>query len=165
MTIVKKLKWPILILHNWKGSIQKHHRKSRDLEGRSLTDACLGKPEIPPLTMIDEMPTDGTSTSKKDQDGHGLMKSENFEGIPYPDDDLNNFVKMVMEWWMLFFSSQNCLDNFKKFRTHVVATIVCMTAWCTYTHLLHAHFSAHSACTITFAHLRACHTHAWLKCQ
>ena len=102
--------------------------------------------------------------SKKDQDGHGLMKSENFEGIPYPDDDLNNFLS---RWsWSdecYFFLHKNCLDNFKKFRTHVVATIVCMTAWCTYTHLLHAHFSAHSACTITFAHLRACHTHAWLK--
>ena len=32
-----------------------------------------------------------------------------------------------------------------------------------HTHLLHAHFSAHSACTITFAHFHACHTHAWLK--
>ena len=28
--------------------------------------------------MIDEKPTDGTSTSKKDQDGHGMMKSDNF---------------------------------------------------------------------------------------
>ena len=27
---------------------------------------------------------------------------------------------------------------------------------CTHTHLLHAHFSAHSACTITSAHLHAC---------
>ena len=27
---------------------------------------------------------------------------------------------------------------------------------CTYTHLLHAHFSAHSACTVTCAHLHAC---------
>ena len=27
---------------------------------------------------------------------------------------------------------------------------------CTYTHLLHAHFSAHSACTVTFAHFHAC---------
>ena len=32
--------------------------------------------EKPPLTMIDEKPTDGTSTSKKDQDVHGIMKSE-----------------------------------------------------------------------------------------
>ena len=28
--ILKKLNWPILILHNWQGSIQRHHRKSRD---------------------------------------------------------------------------------------------------------------------------------------
>ena len=27
---------------------------------------------------------------------------------------------------------------------------------CTHTHLLHAHFSAHSACTVTSAHLHAC---------
>ena len=33
--------------------------------------------EKPPLTMIDGKPTDGTSTSKKDQDGHGMMKSDN----------------------------------------------------------------------------------------
>ena len=37
--------------------------------------------EKPPLSMIDEKPTDGTNTSKKDQDGHGTMKSENFEGV------------------------------------------------------------------------------------
>ena len=34
--------------------------------------------EKPPLTMNDGKATDGTSTSKKDQDGHGMMKSENF---------------------------------------------------------------------------------------
>ena len=36
---------------------------------------------------------------------------------------------------------------------------------CTHTHLLHAHFSVHSALTAYFAHLHACHTHAWLKCS
>ena len=36
---------------------------------------------------------------------------------------------------------------------------------CTYTHLLHAHFSAHSALTAYFAHLHACHIHACLKCH
>ena len=30
------------------------------------------------LTMVDGKPTDGTSTSKKDQDGHGMMKSGKF---------------------------------------------------------------------------------------
>ena len=29
--------------------------------------------EKPSLTMIDGKPTGGTSTSKKDQDGHGMM--------------------------------------------------------------------------------------------
>ena len=60
--------------------------------------------EKPPLTMMDEKPTDGTSTSKKDQDGHGTMQSENFKGVlyihsPNPDDELMIFifVKMVME--------------------------------------------------------------------
>ena len=52
--------------------------------------------EKPPITMIDEKPTDGTSTSKKDQDGHGMMKSENFKEVlyihsPNPDDELMNF--------------------------------------------------------------------------
>ena len=44
-----------------------------------------------PLTMIDEKPTDGKSTSKKDQDGHGMMKSENFYRVPNPDDEMDNF--------------------------------------------------------------------------
>ena len=35
---------------------------------------------------------------------------------------------------------------------------------CTHTHLLHAHFSAHGACTDTSAHSHACAQHAWLKC-
>ena len=34
--------------------------------------------EKPPLTMIDEKPTDGTSASKKDQNGHVMIKSELF---------------------------------------------------------------------------------------
>ena len=45
--------------------------------------------EKPPLTMIDEKPNDGTSSSKKDQNGHG-MKSENFLRVPNPDDELKN---------------------------------------------------------------------------
>ena len=49
-------------------------------------------PEKPPLTMIDEKPTDGTSTSKKDQDGHGVVKSENFKRVPKPDDELKSFL-------------------------------------------------------------------------
>ena len=47
--------------------------------------------EKPSLTLIDGKPTDGTSTGKKDQDGHGMMKSENFQGISHPSDELNIF--------------------------------------------------------------------------
>ena len=47
--------------------------------GRSASQRRMPREtEKLPLTMIDEKPTDGTSTSKKDQDGHGMMKSENF---------------------------------------------------------------------------------------
>ena len=57
----------------------------------------------PPLTMIDEKQTDGTSTSKKDQDGHGTMKSQDFSRrselkFTEPRRRIEEFfVKMVME--------------------------------------------------------------------
>ena len=44
--------------------------KIRRLE-RSVSQRHMPREtEKPPLTMIDEKPTDGTSTSKKDEDGH-----------------------------------------------------------------------------------------------
>ena len=44
--------------------------------GRSVSQRHMPREtEKPPLTMIDEKPTDGISTGKEDQDGHGLMKS------------------------------------------------------------------------------------------
>ena len=47
--------------------------------GRSVSQRRMPREtEKPPLTMIDEKPTDGTSTSKKDRVGHGMMKSSNF---------------------------------------------------------------------------------------
>ena len=47
--------------------------------GRSISQRRMPREiEKRPLAMIDEKPTDGTSTGKKDQDGHGMMKSENF---------------------------------------------------------------------------------------
>ena len=47
--------------------------------GRSVSQRRMPREtEKPPLTMIDGKPTDGTSLSKKDQDGHGMMKSDNF---------------------------------------------------------------------------------------
>ena len=66
------------------------------------------------------------------------------------------FVKMVMN---VDFFRQKFLDRFSRFRTHVVATTVC-----TYTHLLHAHFSARNTCTFCLRTLRTLlmrvtHTH------
>ena len=107
--------------------------------------------------MIDEKPTDGTNTSKKDQDGHEMMKSENFKGVlyihsPNPDDELKNFVLSRWSWsdecwfffWQFFWDSYTCSSDYSVYDGR-----------CTYTHLLHAHFSAHGACTVTFAHLHA----------
>ena len=58
-----------------------HTRASSEIKrlGRSVSQRRMPREtEKTPLTMIDEKPTDGTSTIKKDQDGHGTMKSENF---------------------------------------------------------------------------------------
>ena len=47
--------------------------------GRSVSQRRMPREtKKPPLTMIDEKRTDGTSTSNKDLNGHGTMKSENF---------------------------------------------------------------------------------------
>ena len=73
--ILKKLKWTILILHKWKGSVQRHHRKSRDQEGRSLREACLGKP--------------------RSRHSQWLMESKLMEQVPARK------IKTDMEWWSL----------------------------------------------------------------
>ena len=130
--------------------------------GRSVSQRRMPREaEEPPLTMIDEKPTDGTSTSKKDQDGHGMMKSEKFQRVPNPDDELNIFLKMIMEWWMLlFFSTEFSWQSFFGFCTHVEATTVCTTGGvhtltcCTHIFLLHS-LSAHSrtsSCVCTYTH-------------
>ena len=82
--------------------------------------------EKPSLMMIDEKPTDGTRTCWKDQDGHGIMKSE------------------------FFFKKK----KFSGLRTHVAATTLCTTGGGTYTHLLHVHFSEHGtfSCVCTYTH-------------
>ena len=50
--------------------------------GRSVSQRRTPREtEKPPLTMFEEKPTGGTSTSKKGQDGYGTMKSN-------PDDEL-----------------------------------------------------------------------------
>ena len=68
----------LLILHNWKKVHTKASSKIKRL-GMSVSQRRMPREtEKPVLAMIDEKPTDGTSTSKKDEDGHGTMKSENF---------------------------------------------------------------------------------------
>ena len=76
--IFEKLGWSILILHNWKGRV--HAKASSKIKrlGRSVSQRRMPREteKPPPLTMIDEKPTYGTITSKKDEDGHGMMKSD-----------------------------------------------------------------------------------------
>ena len=100
--IFEKLNWPILILHNWKGSIQRHHRKLRDWEGRSLRDACLGKPRsfhsqwLMKSQLMGQVPA---RKVKKDMEWEFSKGSEPRRRIEV----FFFFVKMVMEWWMLIF--------------------------------------------------------------
>ena len=66
------------------------------------------------------------------QDGHGVMS-------------------------VTFFLTEFSRQSFLGFRTHEVATTVCTMGWCTYTHLLHAHFSvAQGARGVLRTHLHAC---------
>ena len=129
--------------------------------GRSVSQRRMPREtEKPPLTMNDGKPTNGTSTSKKDQDGHGMMKSENFYRGPNPDDELKDFFdEMVMEWWMLIFS-----DIFLGVRTHVVATAVCTTG-CVHTLTCCTHIFLHIARAQSSSHIfMRVHIHARLKC-
>ena len=61
------------------------------------------------------------------------------------------FVKLVMEWWMLtFYLDSFFSSDFWGFRTHIVATTVCMTVGL-HTHLRTSHI------------FMRVHIHAWLK--
>ena len=110
-------------------------------KGRSVAQRRMPREtEKHPVTMIGEKPTGGTSTSKKDQDGHGMVKSENFYKGSEPRRRIQNFlVKMVMEWWMLIF-----LRHFLVFRTHVVATTVYSTK-CVHSLTCSTHMFLHRA--------------------
>ena len=130
-------------LHIWKKSMQRHHRKSRDLEGRSLRDACLWKP--------------------RSLHSQWLMKSQLVEQVPARKIKTDNywtlttnwrffFVKMVMEWSMSFsdcflkVSFTSCGNYSTEMHTHslVARTFFCAqrthcvlrtsSCVCTYTH-------------------------------
>ena len=124
-----------------------HTKASSNIKrlGKSVSQRrMLRETENPPLTMIDEKPTDGTSTRKKAQDGHGTMESENFEGVLFSKD----FSRQV-----LLRVSYTCSNNYSVY-----------DGVCTHTHLSHAHNSgAHTLCTY-FSHLHAYHTHSCLRC-
>ena len=95
------------------------------------------------------------------------MKSENFQKVPNPGDELEIF----------FLSRWSCSDECLFFCDIIFSTVFYRVSYtcssdysvydgrCTYTHLLHAHFFAHRACTVTVAHLHACPTHASQGCQ
>ena len=150
--ILKKLKWPMLILHSWKEGPYKGIIKIQEIRKVRLSETHASGTEKPPLTMIGGKPTEGISTSKKDQDGHGVVKSENFQGVPNPDDELNNFFLSIWsgsdECW--FFP-----DSFLRFRTHEVATAVCTTGGVHALTCCTHNFSAHirtSSCVCTYTH-------------
>ena len=63
---------------------------------------------------------------------------------------------MVVEWWVLIFSRQSFLGV--SYTCSCDCSVYDGRKRCTYTHLLHAHFSAHGACTVTFAYF-SCVSH------
>ena len=126
--------------------------------------------EKPPLAKVDEKPTDGTSTSKKESrrtwnDAVWECLRSSVRTLTEPRQRIEDFCCQddygVMNVHLF---ARRFFPTFFQFRTHVLATTVCTTERCAHTHLSHAHFSAHSAVTAYFAHLHACHTHALLKC-
>ena len=69
--------------------------ENQEIRKVGLSELMPRKPRTS-TPMIDEKPTDGTSTNKKAQDGHGTTKSEIFIGVlyihsPNPADEVNNF--------------------------------------------------------------------------
>ena len=156
------------ILHKWKGSRQRHNRKSRDSEGRCLRDACLGKPRSLHSQWLMKKPTGGTNSSKKDQDGHGTMKYEMFQGFC-----TNTYRTQTTNWRFLprwSWSAECALvlstEFFRYFFCRVSYTCSgnysVYDGGCTYTHLMHAFFCPQRV----HKHSRACssvYIHAWLK--
>ena len=83
--ILKKLKLAYIYIYIYLTQLERVHTKASSKIkrlGRSVSQRRVPREtEKSPLTLIDEKPTDGTSTSEKDQDGHGMMKSEIFSGF------------------------------------------------------------------------------------
>ena len=117
--------------------------------------------EKAPLTMIDEKST-GARKIKTDM---GWWSLRVFKGFRTQTTNWRIFRQDGRGVMNVFFLAEFS-RHFLRFRTHVVATTVCTPGRCTYTHLLQAHFSAHGAYTITFAHLSCVsHTRMAQGCQ
>ena len=164
--IFEKVKWPILILQNWKRVYTKASSKIKRL-GRSVY-ACLGKPRslhsqwLMKSQLMEQVPA---RKIKTDMERWSLRI---FKGFRTQTTNWRIvFVKMVMEWWMLiFFLTEFSRQSFSRVSYTCSGDYSVYDGRCTYTHLLHAHFSAHCACTITFAHLHACaHARMAQGCQ
>ena len=134
--IFEKLQWPILlILHSWKKSIQRHHRKSKSL-GRSVSQRRMPLVNREASTHNDWWKANGweqipARKIKSDMKWWSLriLKGVLYIHSPNPDDELKNFAlsRWSCEWWMfIFLSLEFFLDRvFSGFLTHVVATKVC----------------------------------------
>ena len=132
-----------------------------------LSETHASETEKPALTMIDEKPTDGTNTSKKDQDGtwnDGVWEflRGSIHTLTEPRRRIEVFfVKMVMEWWMLIFSRQSFFKQVFKVSYACSSNHRVCDRVCTHTHLLqrtffctkrvHSHIRT-SSCVCTYTH-------------
>ena len=136
--------------------LERVHRKSRDWEGLSLRDACLGFPrrlhsqKLMKSQVMEHVPARKIKTGMKWWSQRILSASEPRRRIEYFFCGDGHGVMNVV-----FFSTEFSWQSFWWFRTHVVATTVC-----TYTHLVHALFLLHSlsahirtsSCVCTYTH-------------
>ena len=84
--------------------------------------------------------------SQKDQDGHGVMKSEYFEGFRTQTTNWRIFLsRWLWSGECSFFLDRVFFRQFFGFRTHVVATTVCTTGRCTHSLVARTFFCAQRA--------------------
>ena len=122
-------------------------------------------------------PTDGTSTSKKDQLGHGKMKSGIFfEGVLYihtltePRRRIEEFVCKdghgVMNVHFFSLSAESFPTDFLRVSYTCSGNNSVYDGGCTHTHLSHAHFSvAQFVCAHPHIFMRVTYTHGSSVCK
>ena len=133
--------------------------------GRSVSQRRMPREtEKPPLTMIDEKPTDGTSTSKKDQDGHRMMKSENFLkcSVHTLTEPRRRIEKNFLSRWTWRDECSFFLQSFSNRFFLVEISYTCSGNYSVYDGEVYIHspvartFFCCTVCLRTFAHLHAC---------